>query len=231
MSDGTNTDEIRSQLRSIETQLKSEGFGSIEETVSAVQKLRADLKVAEEARDKFFGENKEAAKLLGNKGGEIGFLKRENEKLKEEIESLKSGSTSATSKSHEQSPPKEEKPVEAQVAEVEAKLTDDQKVVLNKMIEAEEDVDKAWNIVNDPNHRLNFLKEFVSDKDFRQKPKSFFPEKKLNTQTTPAGESDVQRLKRLVMGTAMQGPNSDGLRLRASDNTDTRPKHKMFASM
>lgn len=147
-SDG---DKAISQLAKMKEELKSNGYGSIAELVSALQKETAEREKAETARDKFNGNNDEAQNIIRSKAGEIGALKQEIEQKDEEIETLKTqlneaGKTPATPAA----------PTAESIEEVEAAITEEQWTQGDKLLELMTD-DEAKLVDQNPAVRLKFL--------------------------------------------------------------------------
>jgi len=207
MSDVRTDGEKASALDKIETAIRNEGCSSISEIITKLNDSQANLTKAEEARDKFSEANKEASRIIGSKGGELGTVKQEIKDLKETIVDLE-----GQLKDKGQTPvktvkdPTTEKTTAEQLSEVEKNLTDVQRELANKLLEAEEDDEKATKMVENPAVRLKFLQDLSTDPENKQRPKSFFePEK--DADDSSSGElSDYERLLARAKGVAV-GPN------------------------
>ena len=117
-----------------------------------------------------------------------------------------------------------EKPAEEELAEVEKRLTDEQRNIADAMLAAETDDEVAYKLVNDPVERLKFLKELSSDPALRSRPKSFFASQQETTsQSQPSGDGETvyQRLMKQIKGVPI-GPSGHA----ADVKTSAQPPRK-----
>jgi len=197
---------LRSELDGIKKKLAAEGLGSIDEAVTKLQTTQASLVQAEEARDKFLDELKEAKKALGSKGGELGFLKQRVEELEEAAKNASHTEPTPPVKPKEDPP---SKTVDEELAEVEASLTDVQKQAFQSIYEAETDDDKADKLMKDKPYRLAIVKGLKGDKELRTRPKSVFGDKVKKEIPSVDGDDPYIALKKRVKGFAV-GPAGGG---------------------
>jgi len=197
MSDVRTDGEKASALDKMETAIRNEGCSSISEMITKLNDTQANLTKAEEARDKFSDANKEASKIIGSKGGELGTVKQENKDLKATIVDLE-----GQLKDKGLAPVK---PVK-QLSEVEKNLTEEHWAMSKKLLEAEEDDDKAIEMVENPAVRLKFLQELLADPSNKRRPTSF-REPKNDAEVSSGGEkSDYERLLARAKGVTI-GPS------------------------
>lgn len=210
-SDG---DKAVSQLAKTQEALKSNGFSSVAELVTAYQKTLAEKTKAEEARDKFNGNNDEAQTIIRTKAGEIGTFKEQVTQLEKEIEELKANPNRAIEGKPPANPPAPEETLD----QVMAALTDEQKGHADALLEKMND-DEAIAISTDPAIKLQFFKGLRDDPSLRTltRPTSFF--EKTPTGQEAAQEEDVYAaLMKRIGGRRIPGPSG------ASGSQTVQPK-------
>jgi len=220
------------EVTALKKAITKEGYSSIEEMVTDLQKTKAALGSAEAARDKFSANNDEARRIIGSKGSEIGELKIKLERATQEIESLKNnvegdkGGTKVfdSAKMDKTADPPTpsasatsvlQKSVDEQLKEIEEKMTEEQLTARDALLALVEDDDRAIELVENSVERLKFTKDIVAEKSLKTRPTTFRP-KVVGEQTSESGESEVQRLiKRLsstTMGPSGRAPVGKGLK-------------------
>jgi len=207
MSDVRTDGEKASALDEMETAIRNEGCSSISEMITKLNDTQANLTKAEEARDKFSDANKEASKIIGSKGGELGTVKQENKDLKATIVDLEGQlKDKGLAPVKPVKDPATEKTTEEQLSEVEKNLTEEHWAMSKKLLEAEEDDDKAIEMVENPAVRLKFLQELLADPSNKRRPTSF-REPKNDAEVSSGGEkSDYERLLARAKGVTI-GPS------------------------
>ena len=148
-SDG---DKAISQLAIVNAALTANGFSTVGDLVTAYQKELAERKKAEEARDKFNGNNDDAQAIIRTKGGEIGELKTQVEQLEQEKEQMKTELEKLGKAPVTPVVPAATETLE----EVEAAITEEQWKQADALLEHMTD-DEAKKLDADPAERLKFL--------------------------------------------------------------------------
>ena len=224
MSDSRTDGEKASVLTTIETAIRNEGCADIAELVARLHDEQANRVKAEEARDKFFNANKEAEKIIGSKGGELGTLNQKIKDLDVVVKDLEGQLESKGIAPVKPVTPITEKPVVDQLAEIEGKMTDKQREQANVMLSAEPDKDIAIGMVEDPIKRLAFLKELTADPTLTERPTSFFKPEEDNKGVTPSGVvSDYERLAALLKVNPL-GPSGHAVNHSQRAGLSTRPR-------
>ena len=230
---GRTESQKASELDAIESKLRSEGCSSISEFITKHNDVQANLLKAEVARDKFADNNKKAEVIIGTKGGELGTVKQDLEKS-ETRASTAEARVSELEKQLEQNgqvitptTTTTEKPIAEQLAEVEGKLSDEQKALAQALMEAETDDDKARKLVNDPATRLEFLSELLTDPATLQRPKSFFKPEKDEKPASGDVDSTYKRLVAQVKGVT-HGPSSSAGSSLVTHKQGQRPQKSVF---
>jgi len=209
-SDG---DKAISQLAKHKEVLTSSGFSTLAELVTAYQKELSERKKAEEARDKFNGNNDSAQAIIREKGGEIGTLKEQVTQLEKEIEELKANPPKASEGTPPATPPAPEETLD----QVMSALTDEQKAHADALLEKMND-DEAIAIGNDPEIKLQFFKGLRDDPSLKTltRPTSFF--EKTPTGQEPAKKEDAYTALMKRIGGHIPGPSG------ASGSQTVQPK-------
>jgi len=211
---GERTDGVKaSELDAIEAKIRGEGCKNISELITKYNDGQANLIKAETARDKFALHNKEAEVIIGTKGGQLGTANQKVTELELKLTEAETTISDLTNKLEATGqtviPPTAnttEKPIAEQLAEVEDKLTDEQKAQAQALMELVEDDNEAMALVNDPKVRLKFLVELTADPANKQRPKTFFKPEKAE-QTPSGGEETVyQKVLAKLKGTT-HGPS------------------------
>jgi chromosome segregation ATPase len=187
---------------------------------------QANLKKAEEARDKFSEANKEASRIIGSKGSELGILKQELTEAREAVADLEKQLEGKGVSPTPSTTPTPEKPIEDELAEVEKSLSEEQVQMADALLQAEQDDNRAYALVNDPKERLAFLKELKSDPANRSRPVSFFAKQEdtgSNVSTPGGAETAYERLKKQIKGVPM-GPSGHSVRSTGGQPVRTRPR-------
>jgi hypothetical protein len=158
-----------SQLAEILSKLKSEGFSTVAELITAFHQETAEKVKAVEARDKFNDANDNFRASLRDKGGTIASQEQEIEQLKKELEQEKGKGGTPTPA------PGDAKKVDEELEEVEKNLTSDQKKHADELLEKMKDEDAAL-VAGDKKTRLAFLKGMRDDPKLKSltRPKSFW---------------------------------------------------------
>jgi len=210
MSDGpSDGKEAISQLATINGKLKSEGFSTVAELVTAYQTVSAERDKAVEARDKFSTNNDEAQVIIRTKAGEIGTLKAEVEQLKAQVEAGDKGAAAGTDDPPAGTPKVPVKPVEKTVAEklaeVEAGIPEELWTQADALLAVMSDED-AERYTSDPQTRLEFLEGLRDDPANKKaaRPKSFRKPKEVGA-PSPQGEDAYSQLKK-KLGIVVPGP-------------------------
>ena len=211
MSEASVNDQSVSKLNEINDLLKNEGFTSVQAMIDELQKVRADRQKAEEARDKMAEHNKEAGKIIGSKGAEIGILKQKITELETQLEEAGVSADNNNGNSQPPADPTPQKSAEEELAEVEKKMTDEQWQTADALLQAEQDDRRAIDLVENPTVRLKFLKDLINDPSMKRRPQSFRRQKADTTggTQTPSGGgmSDYERLKNAISGNVLHGPS------------------------
>lgn len=216
---------LQRELDTIKKKVAAEGCSSLEEMISQLQTSKASLNKAEEARDKFSSDLEAARKNLGAKGGELGFLNQEVERLKSELEEAKKNpesNTQAEPTPKVDPPPVPSKTPEEELAEVESSLSEDQWKLADELLEAVEDDDVARQLVKNPAERVKFLKQLSDNPASEERPKSF----RKKEEPKPPVEADtlVDQLMKKI-GRVPIGPSSGAVPRRGSAKQPTRQAH------
>ena len=199
-SDG---DKAISQQAKMTEVLTSNGFSTVADLVTAYQKELAERKKAEEARDKFNGNNDDAQAIIRTKGGEIGALNEQVLQLQKELEEMKANPGTPTPAG---TPPATPPVVEETLDQVMSALTDEQKAHADALLGKMND-DEAIEIDSDPAVKLAFFKGLRADPSLKTlaRPKSFF--KDTSTETKPAVKEDYYATLMKRIGVQIPGPS------------------------
>ena len=201
--------ELQKVLDRMSGTLKNEGFATLEELVSAYQRVLAEKDKAEKARDKFNSANDDAAKIIQSKGSEIGALReqvteleKERDLLKETVEAYKknpeargSGGTTV------------EKTLEEKCAELEGRLTEDLWDVADRMLAGADD-DVALELATPSKARLELLEGLLKDPTLKAvaRPKSLRPAQAATDPGSGAGGGSEGLYEKLRRATGLAGP-------------------------
>jgi seryl-tRNA synthetase len=193
-------------LEQINSQLKGEGFTSVDELIGAYQTACAERDAATKARDAFSDKVVEAQKAAREKSGTVGALKQEISDLKTELEDLKGKQAEAPKAPA--SPAAASKSAADQLAELERQLTDEQWAVADKMLEAMKDEEAVK--LRDPSEKLAFLRGLKEDPQLLklERPQTLRPTAKKPVEGgAPAVESLYEQVAKRVKG-VIPGPST-----------------------
>jgi hypothetical protein len=237
MSDPNAGATTAAELAEIKKALKESGFSTIGELVKEYQTVRAGLKDAEEARDRFNSANDDARKIIRGKDGEIGGLMQKVTKLEAEIEDLKKaqGEPQGSIAGAPASTPTPVQPTqpapspEEELSTLEASLAGDPAYTqrADELLQVMTDEEAAQYAPGGPK-RLEFLRGLAKDPSVKKtvvRPKTLMPGAAPSAPDTPPKE-DVyaEMVKRLGKTPPGPGGSAGVRRTGAPSGQDKRPR-------